>query len=133
MIPIGERFTLKKEERLKSRKTIQQLFKEGKSFSIFPFRVIYIEEGDPEANLKAAFSVSSKNFKKAVDRNRVKRLMREAYRLQKNNLKKALTKTQKRLVIFFIYTGKELPDYQIVFEKMGTAIVRIEKIIENDR
>jgi hypothetical protein len=58
--------------------------------------------------------------------------MREAYRLQKNNLKNTLTKTQKGLVIFFIYTGKELPDYQIVFEKMGNAILRIEKIIENN-
>ena len=95
---ISEKYTLKKDERLKSRKIIQQLFKKGKSFSVFPFRVIYIEEANPETYLKAAFSVSSKNFKKAVDRNRIKRLMRECYRLQKKNLEKQLTENKKSLV-----------------------------------
>lgn len=133
MIPIGERFTLKKEERLKSRKIIQQLFKEGKSFPVSPFRVIYIVKEDPEANLKAAFSVSSKSFKKAVDRNRVKRLMRESYRLQKNILEKELIEKQRNLMIFFIYTGKELPQYPLVFEKMGTAIFRLKEIIKTNK
>jgi ribonuclease P protein component len=130
---ISEKYTLKKDERLKSRKIIQQLFKEGKSFSVFPFRVIYIEEANPETYLKAAFSVSSKNFKKAVDRNRIKRLMRECYRLQKKNLEKQLTENKKSLVIFLIYTKKELPEYQFVFEKMGTVIFRIKEIIENNK
>ena len=130
---IEEKFTLKKEERLKSRKIIQQLFKEGKSFSVFPFRVIYVEKENQDFNLKAAFSVSSKNFKKAVDRNRIKRLMRECYRLQKKNLEKQLTENKKSLVIFLIYTKKELPEYQFVFEKMGTVIFRIKEIIENDK
>jgi ribonuclease P protein component len=59
--------------------------------------------------------------------------MRECYRLQKNNLEKKLTENRKNLAIFFIYTKKELPEYEFVFEKMGNAILRIEKIIENNK
>ena len=79
------RYTLGKEERLKSRKLIDQLFKEGKSFSSFPFRVVwkYLPSAS-DSFLKAGFTVSTKHFKKAVDRNRIRRLMKEAYRLQKN-------------------------------------------------
>jgi ribonuclease P protein component len=66
--------------------------------------------------------VSSKNFKKAVDRNRIKRLMRESYRLQKNELLDKLAAGSKSLIIFFIYTGKEVPDLATVHGKMSTAI-----------
>jgi ribonuclease P protein component len=127
---ISERFTLTPQERLKSRKTIQKLFKEGESFSHFPFRVIFIEIEDEISPLRAGFSVSARNFKKAVDRNRIKRLMRESYRLQKNNLKSLLEENQKEVAVFFIYTGNELPKYQDVFDKLGGALQRIEKILE---
>ncbi len=81
-----------------------------------------------ETLLQAAVGVSSRNFKKAVDRNRIKRLMREAYRLQKNNLQQELTQNNKRLSVFFLYVGKELPAYDLVFEKIGTAIKRLIKL-----
>jgi ribonuclease P protein component len=121
------KFTLKAQERLKSRKVIQQLFKEGKSFTHFPFRVIYLETGNHLFPLQAGFSVSKRHFKKAVDRNRIRRLMRECYRLQKNNLKIELEENHKSLVVFFIYTGNELPKYELVFEKIGSALERLEK------
>ncbi len=79
--------------------------------------------------LQAAFSVSSKNFKKAVERNRIKRLMREAYRLQKNALQTELSAHQKSIVLFFIYTNKTMPDYKIIFEKTNIALMRLQKII----
>ena len=125
---IPRRFTLKAREKLKSAKLIQQLFKEGKSFSNFPFRVVYLTTEINSVHLQAAFSVSSKNFKKAVDRNRIKRLMREAYRLQKKELKTELEETQQYLVVFFIYMGNALPKYDEVYPKIGTALERLEKL-----
>lgn len=80
--------------------------------------------------IQAGFTVSTRYFKKAVDRNRIRRLMRESYRLQKNNLKNLLKKNQITIAIFFIYTGNELPKYEDVFDKIGNALIRIEKIFE---
>jgi ribonuclease P protein component len=124
-----QRYFLKKEDRLKSRKAIDLLFTKGKSFSNFPFRICW-QLIDNEVGLKAGFTASSKNFKKATDRNRIKRLIREAYRLQKNNLKDSLILKNKAVGIFFIYTGKEVPTYEFVFEKTGNVLKRIIKLID---
>lgn len=128
-IIISERFTLKGTERLKSRKLIQQLFKEGNSFSHFPFRVVYLPIENHTTPLQAGFTVSIRNFKKAVDRNRIKRLMRESYRLQKNNLQTSLEENHKNLAVFFIYQGNRLPAYEEVFEKIGRALGRLESVM----
>ena len=128
---VQQRFTFKSVEKLKSVKLIGEIFKTGKSFSHFPFRIIYIYPAASKSYLQAAVSVSSKNFKKAVDRNRIKRLMREAYRLQKNPLQKNLEHYQKYVAVFIIYTGNELPTYEIVFNKMGGLLARLEKIVSN--
>jgi ribonuclease P protein component len=108
---------------------IQLLFKEGKSFSHFPFRIIYLQPEKNHSHLQAAFSVSSKNFKKAVQRNRIKRLMREAYRLQKGSLSSQLEENQKNLAVFIIYNGSTLPEFKNISEKMGSALQQLQKII----
>ena len=123
-----QRYTFKKEEKLKSRKTIEQLFKEGKSFSVFPFRILWEIKEANSSPLQTGFAVSSKHFKKAVDRNRIKRLMREAYRLQKNDLQNHLTQQQKQVVVFFIYVGNELPKYPFIFEKTKAVLNRLIKL-----
>lgn len=123
-----QRYTFKKEERLKSRKLIEQLFKEGKSFSTFPFRVIWLFTENKETALQTGFTVSSRHFKRAVDRNRIKRLMREAYRLQKNDLLQQLIQQPKQLAVFIIYNGNELPEYEMVFEKTSSVLKRLIKI-----
>ena len=124
-----QRYFLKKTDRLKSRKAIDIMFTKGKSFSNFPFRILWMNV-DNEDGLKAGFSASTKNFKKATDRNKIKRLMREAYRLQKNDLDVQLSSTKKAINIFFIYTGKEVPTYDLVFEKMGDVLKRIIKLTD---
>ncbi len=81
------------------------------------------------APLQCGFGVSTRHFKKAVHRNRVKRLLREAWRLQKNELQQLLEYRQKQLAVFVIYTGNELPLYPLVYEKAGSILKRlIEKI-----
>jgi len=130
------RYTLKKDDRLKSRKVIEQLFKEGETFSNFPLRVIYsfkLPALSSSANvLQAGFGVSTKNFKKAVDRNRIKRLLRESYRLQKNDLAEHVKLKDKKLVVFFMFNGKELPDHKILYDKVQKGIQRLQKIMNED-
>lgn len=120
-----KQFTLGKEERLKSRKAIDQLFKEGQRFSVPPFHVRYQFTA---AELKFGITVSSKNFKKAVDRNRVKRLVREAWRLQKNELQLAVAGKNKGLDIFLIYTAKELPDCSLIEDKISIVLKKLLKL-----
>lgn len=132
-----KQFTLGKEERLKSRKQIEQLFDKGKSFVVAPFRIYFIVNSESpiqkdESRLKFGTGVSAKNFKKAVDRNRIKRLTREAWRLQKNEIREKTSEKQKQLNVFFIYTGKELPDFKTVKEKVAIALKKLaDKIDEN--
>jgi ribonuclease P protein component len=135
VISVKKQFTLGKEERLKSRKQIEHLFDKGKSFVVTPFRVYFIVNGetstvDRESSLKFGIGVSSKNFKRAVDRNRVKRLTREAWRLQKNELKEKTKAAQMQLNVFFIYTGKELPDFKTVKDKVAVALKKLADKID---
>jgi ribonuclease P protein component len=69
--------------------------------------------------------VSKKNFNRAVDRNRIKRLTREAYRLQKANMEKKIKEENKRIALFFIYTARELPTYPTVYQKMDLILNRM--------
>lgn len=124
--------TLGAQERLKSRKLIDQLFKEGKSFAVFPYRVYYhlpkAAMVRPSVSLlQFGVGVSTRNFKHAVDRNRIKRLTREAYRLQKAPFQALIQSKQLPFVFFLIYTGKELPAYEVVNEKIAVILNRLIK------
>lgn len=128
-----KQFTLGATERLKSRKLIEKLFKEGKGFNVVSFRVLYLflEENNAHS-LQAGFTVSSRNFKKATERNRIKRLTKEAWRLQKNELSERLKKNGKHLIVFLIYTGKELPDYNLVRVKMELILQRLTTLTDEN-
>lgn len=106
--------TFSKEERLCSTKSIDLLFSEGQSFIAYPLRVVYRVETETDASKQSAsllISVPKKKFKRAVKRNRVKRLVREAYRLNKVQMIELLNQRGIHLDIAFIYLKDELPVY----------------------
>lgn len=112
-------FTYPKSEKLKSKKTIDLLFSEGKSVSKFPLRLVYIEsdygiDTDSEQKIKMGVSVSKKYFKHAVDRNYFKRVLRETYRLNKHLLTENLDKPY---AFMFFYQTKERLTYQEIETK----------------
>jgi ribonuclease P protein component len=122
---VAKQFTLGKQERLKSRKTIEQLFTEGKKFMLSPFRIFYLFDPMKNSPLQFGVGVSTKNFKKAIDRNKIKRIIREAYRLQKLPLQKKLKEKNLHLNLFFIYTAKELTDYKVIYDKMDLVLQKL--------
>ncbi|MQP51590.1 MULTISPECIES: ribonuclease P protein component [unclassified Flavobacterium] len=108
-------FTYPKKEKLKSKTTIDLLFSEGNSVSKFPLRLVYVENKEPNAEpIKMGVSVSKKYFKKAVDRNYFKRVLRETYRLNKHIL---IDNLEKPYAFMFFYQTKERLSYQEIEEK----------------
>ena len=108
-------FTYPKKEKLKSKTTIDLLFSEGNSVSKYPLRLVYVENKEENAELiKFGVSVSKKYFKKAVDRNYFKRVLRETYRLNKHLL---IDHLEKPHAFMFFYQSKERLSYQEIEEK----------------
>jgi ribonuclease P protein component len=127
---VAKTFSLGEKERLKSREAIDRLFRNGKKFMIAPWRVFYFSEtitaGPP---VLFGTAVSTRNFKRAVDRNRIKRLSREGWRLQKRPLQEKIKNKGLQLQVFVVFTGQEIPPYDQVFSSMGAVIKRLDKII----
>jgi ribonuclease P protein component len=105
-------FTYQKKDKLKSRKQTQHLFSTGQAINVFPIRLIYTiepmasnaESASATSVLQAGVGAPSRTFRKAVQRNRVKRLLREAYRLEKPNFISQAALDNKRVNLFFLYT-----------------------------
>lgn len=107
---------------------MDQLFKTGRSFTIFPLKVFYMQPAEPaDFPVKAGVGVSKKVFKKAVHRNRVKRLLREVYRTEKAPLYHFAQKENKQLVLFILYVDKVLPEIDQVKNKMPFVISKLIK------
>lgn len=122
-------FTFRKEERLKSRKAIEQLFKRGQSFGQFPLRVVWMELDYPsgESPVRFALTVPKKKFKRASDRNRIRRLIRETYRLEKTAFYNSLPADLQQLGMMIIYTGREMPEHETVRTAMNQLLHRLSK------
>ncbi|MFV0290438.1 MAG: ribonuclease P protein component [Mangrovibacterium sp.] len=120
-------FSLPKANRLHSRKSIEELFEKGESFFMHPIKVVaQMTTFNDDMAVKAAFSVSKRNFKHAVDRNRYKRLLRETYRLNQSPLHENMAKEQHQLAVMFIYAVKEHNDYATVEKAMKKALAKLQ-------
>lgn len=117
-------FRFRKEEKLKSEKLIKELFEKGSSFYSFPFKVTTMPNPDQSAPFhQILVSVSRKNFKRAVDRNLIKRRTRESYRLNKN-----LLKDSPRLLIAYIYTAKEILTFAQIQDRLVKTLKRFDHV-----
>lgn len=114
-------YTLKKEERLCSKKLIDELFHNGSSFLCYPYKITWLL-ADADYPVQVLFSVPKKRYKKAVDRNLVKRRMREAYRLLKQDNLYAHLALQQQLLFSITYVGKEIGVYSFFEKKMLAAL-----------
>jgi ribonuclease P protein component len=127
---MAKRFGFGRKERLKSRKAIEALFTSGKSLSQFPVRAMYKMEPSTQPIVQVGVTASKRHFKKAVDRNRIKRLLREAYRLQKHSLLETSNNKGLNLHILFMYMDKTLPGFDTVKEAVSRCLVQLQKAVE---
>ncbi len=123
--------TYPRNEKLKSRKLIQQLFAEGKFVTASPIKCFYLANpSELSETLQTGVGASARNFKKAVHRNRIKRLLREAYRLNNQSLHQKLEEKKIRLALFILFIGKELPTQPAIEVAVQTALEKLRKNFE---
>ena len=111
-----------RDEKLKSKKVIQHLFDEGSNIKVYPLMIFYSFQQSDKCNIRVGFSVSKKKFKRAVDRNRIKRMMRETYRLNKSDLHEVVAQSGQSLNIMMIYLQNSQIDYDKLNLKMKEVI-----------
>jgi len=120
-----------KKEKLKSKKAIDLLFSEGESINAFPIRAIYIKKvASNKIPIIIGVAVPKKNIKLAVNRNLLKRRMREAYRLNNQYLKKHLRETGIELNVMLIYTSKQILSYNEIEEKIKVILTCLNRLSE---
>ena len=129
---MSEKEKPEKEERLKSRKSIEYLFTNSNVINHFPLKLIFdiSENKELEHPAKIAVSVSKRNYKRAIDRNRIKRKLREAYRKNKQPLHDYLAKTNQNVYFIVIYIAKEDIQYHVIENEMKFLLEKLIKQIK---
>jgi len=122
-------YTFSKSERLCSKILIDKLFKNGSSFYLEPFKVMWLDTAIPDckSNAQIIIGVSKKLIKNAVCRNKIKRRIKEAYRLNKHTLYNTLEINNKQCVIAFLYTTKQINDFNLIQNKILLILQRLQK------
>ncbi len=117
-----------KQERLSGKKAVGELFKKGNSSFVYPYKVLIHKSSNPtDSNLRLLITVPKRNFKKAVDRNRIKRLTREAWRLHKNEAQEKLNESTLHLDVALVYASKTILTYKEITLKIILILQRLIK------
>lgn len=122
------KYSFSRNDRLAGKKNIEHLFTSGQRLSIGTLRFLWIANsaGD-KAGVKIAISVSKKLHKKAVDRNKIRRRIREAYRIRKKEILEAAIAMHSEIHIMIIYYSTEIMSYDVIAEWIKTAMQRIQE------
>ena len=132
-LDMQKRNTFAKKEHLCGEKETTKLYEEGRSLFVFPYRCVYSLTGkEDDVPVRCMMTVSKKRFRHAVDRNRGKRQMREAYRLNKHSLIECVEKTGQNLHVAFHFIGDKLESSQFMHKKMILLLNRLEQKIANE-
>lgn len=123
------KLTFCKSERLKQKRDIDKLFQYGKVLTEFPVQVIYHLEFAKQSNLLAGFTVPKRSLKNAPDRNRIKRIMRESYRLNKKIINETVQNKNLKLYLMFVYKSKEIKSYHELEKKIFILLQRLQTMI----
>jgi ribonuclease P protein component len=125
--------TFTKDERLRKKILIDQLFRKGNSFHVFPFRVSWLPAAVPgNSPVQVLIAVPKLHIRKAADRNKIKRRIREAYRKNKVSLYDFLLPDKASMVLGLTYTSKEILSYQLLQEKIIVLLQRLMKEYAKD-
>lgn len=128
---MGEmKYSFSKNEKLTGKTTIEELFKTGSSFYLNSFRVRYKQASDEKVH-RVLISVPKKAFKRAVDRNLLKRRIREAYRLNKKII--AISGSNPPYYIAFIYLSKEILTFHDIQDQLIGCLERLDSLVENKK
>ena len=119
--------TFSKNERLCSKILIDRLIATGKSFNHSPFRITWLPIAESSAPIKVVISVPKRSFKRAVDRNRLKRQIREVYRNKKQSVYDVLG--EKKILVMIVYTAKTKLEFKKIEQKLIEALDRLSKVV----
>ncbi len=122
-----QRFRFKRSERLKNRNSIKNLFENGQSFLIYPFKILWTEQKSDEA-IRILISVPKRNVRHAVSRNLLKRRIRESYRLNNGEVKEKLILENKQIDCAIIYLSRKIENYDYLETKMKKVFIKMNEV-----